>query len=310
MACKFVRNAVRVGVIGALGVGTAFIVAEAVSPGSARAIAAQAKHNVHHAITAGVDDPVALRAQLRDLESQYPGKIEAVRGDLNELQGQLAQFERELLITERVVALADDDLARMQHLLAKAESARDGNGYAIVRVRYDDQSLDLDQAYAKAEKITQLRDAYASRAGEIRRDMGFLNEQETRLSELLGTLEAERAQFQSQLWQLDRQIDAVARNERMIDMLEKRQRTLDEIGPFSADSLDQVTDRIAQIRAEQESRMAALTSRRVEEGYETRARVQIEAERTGEEAFHVEMDRIEVGEDGSAPVIRGSDRVH
>ncbi len=297
---RFVRNAVRVGVIGALGVGTAFIVAEAASPGSARAIAAQAKHNVHAAIVHNVDDPVALRAPLRDLEGQYPQKIEAVRIDLNELQAQTAQFERELMITERVVALAEDDLGKMQHLLARAEDAQTSNGYAVVRVRYDNQSLDLDDAYAKAEKITRLRDSYATRASEIRRDMGFMTEQESRLSELLETLEAEQAQFQSQLWQLDRQIDAVARNERMLTMLEKRQRTLDEISPFSADSLDQVTGQISKIRAEQESRMASLTSRRVDESYLDRAKFQVDAERAGEQAFEVELEGIEIGGHDSA----------
>ncbi|MEM9167807.1 MAG: hypothetical protein AAGB48_12390 [Planctomycetota bacterium] len=309
---SLVRNGLRVGVIGVLGVGAAFIVAEAVQPGSARAVASQAKHNLSQAIASNVDDPVALRQQLRELEAQYPEKIETVRSDLEELRSQKAQFEHELGIADRVVALAEQDLDAMNHLLAKAEAARADAGYAVVRVRFEQESLGIEDAYAKAEKIGQLRDVYASRATEIRRDMGFLTEQENRLADLLGTLEQERAQFRGQLWQLDRQIDAVARNERMLTMLEKRQATLDSISPFSADSLDQVTSRIGQIRAEQESRMQALTSRRVDESYVTRAQVQLDRERAGDATFEVELDELEIGPEFSPeatplpPVTRGS----
>ncbi|MEM8757731.1 MAG: hypothetical protein AAGF47_08105 [Planctomycetota bacterium] len=300
---KIVRNVVRFGVISALGVGTAFIVAEAVNPGSGRAMAHQARHGISSVIDANIDDPVALRAQLRDLESQYPGKIAAVRDDLGELRTQLAQFERELGITERVIALAEQDLGAMQHLLSKAEDAQTANGYAVVRVRFENESLELADAYDKAQRIVRLRDDYTARAGEIRRDMGFLTEQETRLADLLGTLEQERSRFQDQLSQLDRQIDAVARNERMLAMLEKRQKTLDEISPYSADSLDQVTDRIERIRSEQESRMAALTRRTAETSYEDIARVQIDREQAAEREFEVELDQIEVGQTGTEPLI-------
>ncbi len=290
----FVCNAVRVGVIGALGVGAAFLVAEAAQPGSARAIVKQAGHNVSNAINSNIDDPVALRQQLRDLEGQYPKKIEAVRGDLVDLQAQLSQFERELAVAERVVALADQDLGEMQHLLAKAEDAR--STHRIVRVRFDNESMDMSEAYAKAERIRQLRDSYATRAGEIERDMGFLMEQESHFGELLKTLETEQAQFQNQLWQLDQQIDAVARNERLLEILEKRQRTLDEMSPFSAESLDQVTSRIAKIKAEQEAQMESLTRKKVETDYETRAQIQVDAESEAEITFEAELDEIEVGE--------------
>lgn len=291
---SFVCNAVRVGVIGALGVGAAFLVAEAAQPGSARAIVKQAGHNMSNAINSNIDDPVALREQLRDLESQYPKKIEAVRHDLAELEGQIAQFERELAVAERVVALADHDLGEMQHLLAKAEDAR--STHRVVRVRFDNESMDVSEAYAKAERIQQLRDSYSVRAGEIDRDLSFLNEQESHFSELLTTLETERAQFQNQLWQLDQQIDAVARNERLLEILEKRQRTLDEMSPYSADSLEQVTSRIASIKAEQEARMESLTRRSIEDEILGRAKVQLDADSEAELTFEAELDEIEVGE--------------
>lgn len=287
-----VCNVVRVGVITALGAGAAFVVAEAVSPGSARAVARQAGTNLSQAITSGVDDPVAIREQLRSLEEQYPKKISAVRADLTELQTQLSQFEHERAVAARVVALADNDLANLQDLISQGEEAR-GDTYRVVRVWHNNAKMDLEQAYAKADKIRRLRDSYAMRTGELDRDMGFLRQQEGQLGELLSTLETERAEFQSKLWQLDQQIDAVSRNERLLTMLEKRQKTIDSISPFKADSLDQVTGRIAQIRAEHESRMASLVSRSVDERYVERAKVQIDAEARGDEAYEIRSNRFE-----------------
>ena len=123
--------------------------------------------------------------------------------------------------------------------------------------------------------------------------MGFLKQQEQHLGELLGTLETERAEFQSQLWQLDQQIDAVSRNERLLTMLEKRQKTIDSISPFKADSLDQVTQRIAKIRAEQESRMASLATRTADDNYLKRAQVQIDAETRGDATYDVHTNPFE-----------------
>jgi chromosome segregation ATPase len=293
---RVICKVVRVGVIGALGLGAAALIAEAASPGSARAMARQAKQTVGQAISDRIEDPVALRAQLRDLELQYPRRIEAVRHDLAELNAQLQQFEQELAVTDRVVHLAEADLADLRAQLARAEEARaTATGYTVVRLRHENRVLDLTEAYAKADRIQQLRDSYAARADEIKRDLGLLGEQQERLGGLLATLETERAQFQSQLWQLDRQIDAVARNERLIAMLEKRQRTLDEIGPFSASSLEHVTGRIARIRAEQESRMQALAGSGAEADYESRARVQVDATRGQGRPLILDVEPIEIG---------------
>ena len=78
-----------------------------------------------------------------------------------------------------------------------------------------------------------------------------------------------------------------------VALLEKRQRTIDSISPFQADSLDQVTSRIAQIRAEQESRMAALTTRSHDQNYLDTARVQVDAEARGTETYDVGIDQYE-----------------
>lgn len=201
-----------------------------------------------------------------------------MRSDLIELEGQVSQLQRELAVSERVVALADADLSQVQGLLSKAEEARVQNVGHVIRVRMDNQSLDLDAAYAKANSISQSRSAYAARAADIERDLGFLEQQRDRLSTLLTQLETERSDFQNQLFALDRQVDAIARNERMIDLMSKRQETLDRLSRYEVASLDQLTSKMADIRARQESELQQLAVRGGANTYEQQAKYQLDVE--------------------------------
>lgn len=269
------RLLVRSALLIALAGGAAVAIA---GPERVSAIVNQARSSINTSIDKHIEDPVALRAQLRDLEGQYPARIAEVRSDLIELEGQMSQLSRELAVSQRVVALADADLAQVQGLLTKAEEARIQNVGHVIRVRVDNQSMDLDQAYSKANTISQSRSAYAARAADIERDIGYLEQQRERLSTILTQLETERADFQTQLFTLDRQVDAIARNERMIDLMSKRQETLDKASRYEAASLDQLTSKMADIRARQESELQTLASRGGASTYEQQAKYQLDAE--------------------------------
>jgi predicted RNase H-like nuclease (RuvC/YqgF family) len=265
----FIKPVIWIGVAGTVAAGTAVAVM-----GGPRACALfeQTRSKINASIDTRIDDPVALRQQLRELESQYPGRIAEVRGDLAELTSQIGQLEREQKVSARVVELAEADLGEIKSLLAKAETARTENGFALVRVRFGDDSLDLEDAYGKANQISQLRGAYASKTADIEGNLEVLRQQETRLNQILGQLEAERAEFQAQLWQLDRQVDAIARNDRMIEMLENRQEAFEKYDRYgNVTSPDQVQGQIAKILAEQESRLNALSIENVHNDYETQA---------------------------------------
>ena len=272
MPC-FTKSLIRLGVVGTvLGAGTLLVA----GPDRIGALIQQTTSTVHSAIDGAIDDPIALRAQLRDLEGQYPEKIAEVRGDLAELQEQRAQLERDLEVGKRVVRLAEADLPELGALISRAEDASSESGYRVVRVRFENRSFDVESAYQKAASIRNLRDAYASRTADTERDLGFLGEQGQRLTELLAQLEAEQTEFQSQIWQLDRQIDAIARNERMIDMMEKRQATIDRHSRYRADSLDQLKARLADLRAQKESQLRTLTSASTATTYEEQAKMSLE----------------------------------
>lgn len=270
MSC--VKGIVRWGLTAALIGGGTAVVAETVRPGSVAAIMNQAGNAVASVIDSNIDDPVALRAQLKALEAEYPGQIAEVRRDLAEAEEQLGQLERERAISERVVALATQDLSRLESGIAQARGVQDENAGAIVRISFDNRKLGLKDAYGKASQIEQTKAVYESRASEIATEAEYLTKQRDQLAELLTELETEHAEFQAQLFQLDAQIDSIARSDRMLAMMEERQATIDAHERYTAHSLDQLESRLASVRAEQHQRLAQIAGQEAHRDYEDEAR--------------------------------------
>lgn len=278
----FVKGLVRYGLIAGLVAGAGVVVA---GPERVSALLTQTHDSIHAQIDKCVKDPVALRAQLRKLEGQYPARIAEVRGDLAELRTQIGQLNRDRDVNGRAMELAAADLNSLQSMLAKAENLRGSTNAVLTSseenapvfaVRFAGETLGLDQAHSKLNAIEQHSAAFAQRVADIDRDLGYLSQQESRLSTLLDQLETEQGQFQSQLWQLDRQVDAIARNDRMIEMMSKRQNTIDKHSRYRAESLDQVNVRVADIRARQEAQLESLSKTTTANNYENRARLDLD----------------------------------
>lgn len=274
---EIMKNVVRYAVIAGLVGGAGVVIA---GPDRAGALVDQCRGTINNAIDLAIDDPIALRAQMRALEAEYPERIAEVRGDLSELQQQTADLKRELEVSHRVVSLAGDDLNQMQGMIAKAEASQAVHGPdSIVRVVFSGEPVDLKDAYGKANRIQQVHTAYNGRATDIERDLGYLSQQETRLTELLSQLETEHTEYQAQIWSMDRQVDSIARNERLIEVMAKRQRTIDEQSRYGAHSLDQLAGKFADIRAKQEAKLEALGTATSTLNYEDRAKFEIDATR-------------------------------
>ncbi len=267
------KTIVRVAVLGVVA-GTAVVLVAQTPRGSA--LYSQVKQGVADKIDRHIDDPVALRNQLRKLEAQYPERIAAVRADLSEVQRHLTELERERAVGERVLELTRTDLEVLEDLITRAEEARSQNGMRAVRVSFDNQSLDIAGAYARANSVASTHQAYASRQNDIERDLDLLSQQEARLGELLAQLETEQNQFQAQLWQLDQQVDAIARNERMIGMLETRDRAIARHDRYQSHSLHEVQGKIAERLASQERRLAGLATVTERQSYEQRAQFELD----------------------------------
>jgi len=282
MACiarNLVRIAVISGTVGALGIGAATLVA---GPDRVGAFFTQTRSKINATIDSQITDPVALRAQLRDLQAQYPERIGQVRSDLSQLREQRSQLERDLAVSARVVDLADQDSDKLTSALDHAQSATVTNvalgvEHEIVIV-FRNERVNLEAATTKLNQVNATRNAYASRATDIQRDLGYLSQQEGQLATLLGKLETEQTAFQTQLFDLDRQIDAISRNDRMIDVMSSRQRTLDEQSRYRAASLDQINSKLADIRAKQEAQLSSLANVAEHFSYEDTAKTQIDRE--------------------------------
>ena len=303
------KTIVRGAVLTALVGGVAVVVA---GPDRVHALFNSAQSKINKAIDSNISDPAALRAQLRSLEEQYPKRIADIRGDLAELNEQIAQLDRELAVSKKVVAMADTDLSSMQSVLAKAEEARTAGTAQVVRVKFDagERACNLDEAYGKANRVSQLRTAYAGRATDIERDLGYLGQQKERMTGLLTQLETERAQFQTQLFSLDRQVDAINRNDRMIEILQKRNETIDQQSRYRAASLDQITSHLADIRAKQEAKLDMFGQSNDVRNYENAAKYLLDNEKAGEtrqlkpakaKVFEIGPTVIEIGPGDATP---------
>jgi len=294
------KTVFRIGLVTVAIVGVGILVA---GPHRAAALFNRMRGAVDTAIDKNIDDPTALRTQLRTLEAQYPQRITDLRGDLAQLVEQRRQMDRDRAVAERVVALADADLSALKPLLVQAEAARAGAAPGqVVSVRFDSEAMPLDQAAKRATQIAQTRTAYAARARDAARDLTYLGQQQSRLEQLLAQLETERADFQSQIWQMDRQVDSIARNDRLIELMSKRQQTMDECSRYEAGSLDQIHAHMAEVRSKQEAELDLLANNQQRLDYEDVARGQID-----DQDLPPELQGLLGGGSGSgAPPVPGS----
>ncbi len=274
MGC-FGKTVVRGTVIAVLAGGVLVAVA---GPHRMGALMSQGQHALTGMIDDQIDDPIILRAQIKKLESEYPKKISEVRTDLSEVRTQISQLTRELQVANKVVGLASIDLDVVDSQLAQARITQSANPGAIVRVSFNNRAVDLDKAYGKRQQIEQTRDMYASRSADLEIDLQYLNEQESQLAELLERLTTEQSEFQAKLSQLDAQIDTIARNDRLIEMMEDRQATIDAHSNFQAHSLDQLNNRLASIRNEQRARLESIAGRENNTNYVEEAQFLINQE--------------------------------
>ncbi len=246
------RTILRWGLIGAVGVGA---LTWLVGPERVTAGFEQLRSGVRNATEHWIDDPAALRRQLADLAEQYPDRIAEVRGELASVERQLQQITHEQDVARRVVAMAEQDLDTLRPLIDAPQEHR----RRLVSLRSGGAAVSADRALAEAQRIRTVRDSYRDRAHAGEQQLQLLGTQRDRLSEILAKLQQEQTRFEARLWQLDRQIDAIARNERLIELTQQQQAILAEYDRFGrVGNLDQLEGRLAQLRAKQDARLDSL----------------------------------------------------
>ena len=266
------KTVLRYGLIGALVLGGATLV---VGKDRVAAGLGLVKDRAVLAIDTALEDPLAMRRQLEKLSEEYPRRIASVHRELGEVDRHLGLFETDIERAERVVAIASEDLTRLSGLVDRARAEREAHARPVV-IRFDGTRYDIDTAYAEGRRIASVRDTYRDRLDQNRFQISFLREQRDRLADIHDRLQKEYDSYQGQLWALDRQIDAIQRNERLIELTEAQQATLesfDKLGRIQ--NLGQLESRLAQVRTEQEARLQQLSRRSTRQNYEERAAMEL-----------------------------------
>ena len=292
MITKLFKTAFRVAVIGGIGVGTLAVASHVIGDERTHAVISKVQHEIHEHLDAAVDDPTALRAQLRKLEQTYPERISQLSGDVAEVDEQISRALREQAIAERVVELADRDLEAIDtelSALGTGSGLRTASTLASKQLAHDTKQLETRQS-----QIQQTRMVYSSRVSETDREIEYLEAQRERLADALTQLQTEQAQFQAQLVAIERQVDAIARNERLIEMMEKRQKTLDELNRYQAASLDHLMGRLSEIKSRQEAELDVLSSETRQVTYEELARMELDDEARAAQVFEDSIGAMEL----------------
>jgi len=274
MRCLF-KGLIRTTLFGAL-VLAAVAGGAALLVGPARVEAAvdQATGRIENFIDQKIDEPVALRRKLAALERRYPERIESVRRDLTELQQEILRLDRENAVSLRVVELVDRDVAALGPAVRQAVELNGGRA-ALAAVTFDDEVMSLGRAKSKLTQIERTRIAHVARAADAEHNLKYLRQQEGRFTELLSQLETEHVQLTTQLQQLEREVESIARNERLIELLQKRERTLEGASRYEAVSLNGITAELSRIRIEQEARLDRLAATQESTDYEDVATMQL-----------------------------------
>jgi chromosome segregation ATPase len=269
------RTILRVGIIGGLALGGATLL---IGPQRVAGTLAHVRMTAQDVVDNCMDDPSALRRQLAQLADEYPDKIAEVEGEIAKVDYQLAQFQSDIEMSQQVVALTTDDLQSLHALVSRAEAKAVTASYTP-DIRFDGVRYDIEEAYIEGKRINSVRNSYSDRLGHDEFQLKFLQEQKGRLNEILSTLDGEFTTYQTQLWQLDRQIDAIERNEVLIKLTEEQQATLESYQRFGkAQNLNQIEAKLAQLRTVQEAQLRKLEKRGISGDYEDRARYEIDSQ--------------------------------
>ena len=263
------RSFLRWSLIAGIGLGAAALV---VGPQRAGAALAQVRSWGQNTVDRFVEDPVALRRQLEQLGAEYPGRIGQLRGELAQLDRQVHQLSQDCEVSRRVVAMTTTDLAEVESAMADAGASNSATAASpIVRTRLG--SNDAASLRAEARRIQQIRSGHQDRLSTGERQLTMLRDQRTKLSTILQKIEREHSDFQIKLAALDRQIDAVGRNQRLIEMAQEQAKVLAEYERGTrVGNLGQLEGRLEQVRMEQEAKLEVLLRADDSDPYESAAR--------------------------------------
>ena len=294
----------RGALIGGLVLGGATLV---LGPDRIAAGCAQVRHYATAWFDGQIEDPVLMRQQLQTLQKQYPERIKELRGSLAEVDAQISQLKRDSEVAAKVVDMAKNDLASLGSMVDRANvqlAANTGNN--AVLIKFQGKNITVDEAFNKGTNIKQTAVAYQDRLAANERDLKLLTTQRTRLAEQLEKAQHEYTNFQTQAWSIERQIAAVERNGKIVDMLQDNQDAIESGDKWKVVSLDDMQNRLAALQAENEALLETMGTIESGTAYEERAKSALTA---GDNPFVWDIEPKQAAQEGfpEAPVIIDED---
>jgi phage shock protein A len=296
MSC-ITRGLLRYGLLAGLALGGVTLL---VGPERVVAGLAQVRSKAQSVVDGCVEDPAALRRQLADLADQYPERIAEVGGEIAEVDHQIESFAYDINVAKIMVRDTSSDLKNLKALVQRAEGAtlvqhaEGAKSNREVFIRYQGVRFDLDEAYREGTRVNSVRNATMDRLAHDEVQLKFLQEQKGRLAEILDQLSSEYDTYRAQLWQLDRQIDSIERNDRLIELTEDQQATLDGYKRFGkVQNLKQIESKLAELRRKQEAQLKYLSKRGIARDYEKAAEYELDTTNVDFDPFDDVFDSIE-----------------
>lgn len=284
MGC-ITKTVFRTALIGGLAVGGLTLVA---GPQRVAGGFAQIRHSVTSWFDDNMEDPVVLRHQLKRLQEEYPNRLRKITRSLAEVEGQIRQIEYYKEVSANAVNIAKNDLASLKGLVSTAQAefaSYNGVGSAAARtvlIRFQGSNLSIDQAYRRAHRIKASAMTNQDKVASFARELEVLNSYRDRLIEQKDKLEKEYSTFQAQLWNIQRQIDQIERNESLIALMKECDSGLAENDKFKVRNLDELSNRLTGIQKAHDAELDTLSQSVMTDSYEDRAR---DAMRSSGESF-------------------------
>lgn len=293
------KSIFRTVLIGGLVLGGATLI---VGPHRMTAGLAQVKHTAITWFDSNLDDPVVIREQLRRLEQEYPERIREMQRSVSEVEGHIAALKKDNEVSTRVIGLAREDLTTLASLVERARSVQNAsfqyhNGVTSsvtpVLVQFDGRNITVEQAYERGEHLKKTAIAHHDRLAANSRDLALLESQRERLVKQLTEIKDEYANFQSEVWQIERQLAAKERNEQLIEWMQDREELFAESAErdrFDVSSLKQIRGRLDQEINETTAVLESMSSREAGEDLVKRAEKEIALEQYAD-SFNWDLDR-------------------
>jgi len=220
-----------------------------------------------------IENQKELKQQVDELRKSYPEKIAKLRNAIRTEEQNLAHVERDQEVCLEVLELCESDLSELKPQLESASIAIDDAPSAI---RFRGRIYSINEAQSLAARAVETHESYSVRYNGLANEAELIRNELSVLNEHLKELRAEQEAFESEYRAIQREIDRIQHNKRLIKLAEERQSARNAYGEKESGklaSLSALRDQLSDVRTLQEEQLRALKVGPAESSYEDRARL-------------------------------------